>query len=93
MPYKLVQTDFTSLLKAPVGVVVEATRAIPRDLASLAQEAGAVPDVKTVSTFEHLGAPSGCPTWPWARRPCRRRAADGESSPVVARPGPVTVVG
>jgi uncharacterized membrane protein YdfJ with MMPL/SSD domain len=55
MAYELVQTKFPAFSEAPVGLVVTATQATPRDLASVAIEAAAVPGVKAVSTFEHLG--------------------------------------
>ncbi len=53
--YELVQTKFPGISEAPAGLVVNAPQATQGDLASVATEASAVPGVKAVSTFEHLG--------------------------------------
>ena len=53
--YELVQNKFTAFSEAPAGLVVDEVGATPTDLASLATKAAAVPGVKAVSTFEHLG--------------------------------------
>jgi hypothetical protein len=58
--------------EAPAGVVVDAAQATPAELASTRPRRLHVPGVKAVSTFEHLGARCGSPTWPCPQHPCRR---------------------
>jgi RND superfamily putative drug exporter len=53
--YGLIQSKFTAFSEAPASLVVDEVGATPADLASLATRAAAVPGVKAVSTFEHLG--------------------------------------
>ena len=53
--YELVQSKFAAFSEAPAGLVVDAARATPSELASVAAEATRVPGVKAVSTFQHLG--------------------------------------
>ena len=92
--YKLVQSSFTAFSEAPAGIVVDTAHATPRDLASLATEAAAVPGIKAVSTFEHLGgslwesnvALASAPLSPAAQRTVNALQS-------LHGPGPVTVVG
>jgi uncharacterized membrane protein YdfJ with MMPL/SSD domain len=53
--YQLVQSKFAAFSEAPAGLVVDAARATPSELKSVAAEATQVPGVKAVSTFQHLG--------------------------------------
>jgi uncharacterized membrane protein YdfJ with MMPL/SSD domain len=53
--YRLVQTRFADFSAAPAGLVVEAADATPARLASYGAAAAAVPGVKAVSRFEHVG--------------------------------------
>jgi uncharacterized membrane protein YdfJ with MMPL/SSD domain len=53
--YSLVQSKFTAFSEAPASLVVDAAHPTARDLSSLTAKAAAVPGVKAVSTFEHLG--------------------------------------
>jgi putative drug exporter of the RND superfamily len=53
--YALVQTKFAAFSEAPASLVVDATHETKQSLASLAKEAAAVPGVKAVSSFQHLG--------------------------------------
>jgi uncharacterized membrane protein YdfJ with MMPL/SSD domain len=53
--YALVQRKFTAFSEAPATIVVDQDGTTPDDLASLATKAAAVPGVKAVSTFAHLG--------------------------------------
>ena len=53
--YELVQHKFTAFSEAPASLVVDATHATSQSLATLATAAAAVPGVKAVSTFQHLG--------------------------------------
>jgi RND superfamily putative drug exporter len=53
--YDLVQTRFTAFSEAPASLVVDAAQATPAELASVATAAAAVPGVKAVSSFVHLG--------------------------------------
>jgi RND superfamily putative drug exporter len=92
--YELVQTKFTAFSEAPASLVVNAAGATPKELGSVANEAAAVPGVKAVSKFEHLGgslwesnaALSSAPLSPAAQR-----TVDELQS--LHGPGQVTVVG
>jgi RND superfamily putative drug exporter len=53
--YELVQSKFTAFSEAPAGLLIGAAHPTASDLSSLADRAAAVPGVKAVSTFEHLG--------------------------------------
>ncbi|MGD0690954.1 MAG: MMPL family transporter [Acidimicrobiales bacterium] len=53
--YELVQHKFTAFSEAPASLVVDASHATSQSLATLAAAAAAVPGVKAVSTFQHLG--------------------------------------
>jgi RND superfamily putative drug exporter len=53
--YELVQSKFTAFSEAPASLVVDAAHPTARDLSSLTAQAAAVPGVKAVSAFEHLG--------------------------------------
>ena len=53
--YELVQHKFTAFSEAPASLVVDASHATSQSLATLATAAAAVPGVKAVSTFQHLG--------------------------------------
>jgi uncharacterized membrane protein YdfJ with MMPL/SSD domain len=53
--YELIQSKFTAFSEAPASIVVDKPGTTPADLASLATKAAAIPGVKAVSTFEHLG--------------------------------------
>jgi RND superfamily putative drug exporter len=92
--YELVQSKFTAFSEAPANLVVDAAHPTARDLASLTAKAAAVPGVKAVSTFEHLGgslwesnvALSSAPLSPAAQRTVN----DLQS---LHGPGQLTVVG
>jgi uncharacterized membrane protein YdfJ with MMPL/SSD domain len=94
MAYKLVQTNFTAFSEAPASIIVDAAHTTPKELTSVVTEAAAVPGVKAVSTFEHLGdslwesnvALSSAPLSPAAQKTLNDlRLLQG--------PGRVTVVG
>ncbi|MGB8195609.1 MAG: MMPL family transporter, partial [Acidimicrobiales bacterium] len=53
--YSLVQGKFASFSEAPASLVVDATHETKQALESLATDAAAVPGVKAVSSFQHLG--------------------------------------
>jgi uncharacterized membrane protein YdfJ with MMPL/SSD domain len=53
--YELVQSKFTDFSEAPASIVVDAPHATPGDFAPVAAAAAAVPGVKAVSSFQHLG--------------------------------------
>ena len=53
--YELVQSKFAAFSEAPASLVVDAAHPTARDLTSLSAKTAAVPGVKAVSTFEHLG--------------------------------------
>jgi uncharacterized membrane protein YdfJ with MMPL/SSD domain len=53
--YALVQSKFATFSEAPASLVVNVSHATKQSLASLASEAAAVPGVKAVSQFQHLG--------------------------------------
>ena len=53
--YGLVQSKFAAFSEAPAGLVVDAARATPSELQSVAADATRVPGVKAVSAFQHLG--------------------------------------
>jgi uncharacterized membrane protein YdfJ with MMPL/SSD domain len=92
--YRLVQSNFVAFSEAPASIVVDAAHATPRELASMANQAAAVPGVKAVSTFEHLGgslwesnvALSSAPVSPTAQRTVNALQS-------LHGPGQVTVVG
>ena len=92
--YELVQTKFPAFSEAPASLVVNAPRPRPRELASVATQAAAVPGVKAVSTFEHLGgslwesnvALSSAPLSPTAQRTVNALQS-------LHGPGQITVVG
>ena len=53
--YALVQTNFTAFSEAPASLVVDAAGVTANELAPFAAKAAAVPGVKAVSAFQHLG--------------------------------------
>jgi uncharacterized membrane protein YdfJ with MMPL/SSD domain len=53
--YELVQSKFTDFSEAPASMIVDSAQATPGELGSVAAAAAAIPGVKSVSTFEHLG--------------------------------------
>jgi RND superfamily putative drug exporter len=53
--YELIQSKFNAFSEAPASIVVNAAQTTPGELAFLASSAAAVPGVKAVSTFEHVG--------------------------------------
>jgi uncharacterized membrane protein YdfJ with MMPL/SSD domain len=55
MAYQLVQTKFSDFSEAPAGVVVDAAGMTPSQLATYGATVAAVPGVKAVPKFEHLG--------------------------------------
>jgi RND superfamily putative drug exporter len=55
--FELAQAKFTAFSEAPVGLVVDASAVSPERLAGYAAAAAAVPGVKAVSAFAHLGGP------------------------------------
>jgi uncharacterized membrane protein YdfJ with MMPL/SSD domain len=92
--YALVQTKFPAFSEAPASLVVNAAQATPRDLVPVATQAAAVPGVKAVSTFKHLGgslwesnvALSSAPLSPTAQRTVNALQS-------LHGPGQITVVG
>ena len=54
--YQLVQTKFGAFSEAPASLVVNDTHVTPASLASYGAAVAAVPGVKAVSSFQHLGA-------------------------------------
>jgi uncharacterized membrane protein YdfJ with MMPL/SSD domain len=92
--YRLIQTKFAAFSEAPAGLVVDASRATPAQLATYAAAAASVPGVKAVSTFQHLGgalwessvALTEAPLSPTAQRTV-------EALQVLPGPGHETVVG
>src|ERR1700689_3956782 len=92
--YELVQSKFTAFSEAPASLIVDAAPPTARDLTSLTAKTAAVPGVKAVSTFEHLGgslweanvALSSTPLSPAAQRTVN----DLQS---LHGPGQLTVVG
>src|ERR1700677_3761959 len=53
--YELVQSKFAAFSEAPASLVVDIAHPTVSGLSSLTAKAAAVPGVKAVSTFEHLG--------------------------------------
>jgi uncharacterized membrane protein YdfJ with MMPL/SSD domain len=92
--YALVQTDFTAFSEAPASLVVDAAGVTPEELASFAAKAAAVPGVKAVAAFTHLGGSlwesnavlSSAPLSPAAQRTVTALQS-------LHGPGQVTVVG
>jgi RND superfamily putative drug exporter len=92
--YALVQNKFPSFSEAPATLVVNAAHAAPGALASLEAAADAVPGVKAVSKFEHIGgslwesnvALSSTPLSPAAQQTAKSLQA-------LASPGRLTVIG
>jgi uncharacterized membrane protein YdfJ with MMPL/SSD domain len=92
--YGLVQTKFTAFSEAPASLVVDAAHPSASDLSSLTAQAAAVPGVKAVSTFGHLGgslwesnvALSSAPLSPAAQRTLNELQS-------LHSPGQLTVVG
>jgi RND superfamily putative drug exporter len=74
--YQLIQTKFAAFSEAPASLVVDAAGVTPQRLATYGASVAAVPGVKAVSTFEHLGgslwessvALSSAPLSPTAQR-------------------------
>lgn len=74
--YQLVQSNFPAFSEAPAGLVVDVATVTSQRLATYAAAAGAVPGVKAVSAFQHLGGPlwesdvelSSAPLSPTAQR-------------------------
>jgi uncharacterized membrane protein YdfJ with MMPL/SSD domain len=92
--YQLVQTKFTDFSEAPAGIVVNANGVSSGRLAAFATSAKAVPGVKAVSAFEHVGgslwisnvAMTTAPLSPTAQRTVKALQA-------LPGPGQRTVVG
>jgi putative drug exporter of the RND superfamily len=92
--YGLVQAKFAAFSEAPASLVVDATAVTPPRLAAYASAAAAVPGVKGVSTFQHLGgslwesnvALSSAPLSPAAQRSV-------EALQAIQGPGRDTVIG
>ena len=92
--FALVQNKFPSFSEAPATLVVNAAHAAPGALASLQAAADAVPGVKAVSKFEHIGgslwesnvALSSTPLSPAAQQTAKSLQA-------LASPGRLTVIG
>ena len=92
--FALVQNKFPSFSEAPATLVVNAAHAAPGALASLEAAARAVPGVKAVSKFEHIGgslwesnvALSSTPLSPAAQQTAKSLQA-------LASPGRLTVIG
>jgi RND superfamily putative drug exporter len=92
--YTLVQAKFADFSEAPAGLVVDAPHVTSADLARYAAAAAAVPGVKAVSGFAHVGgslwesnvALASAPLSPTAQRTVQAlQALDG--------PGQTTVIG
>jgi uncharacterized membrane protein YdfJ with MMPL/SSD domain len=92
--YRMVQTKFAGFSEAPAGLVVEGSQATPQRLASYGAAVAAVPGVKAVSSFQHLGgslweadvALTAAPLSPAAQRTV-------EALQSLQAPGQVTVIG
>jgi uncharacterized membrane protein YdfJ with MMPL/SSD domain len=92
--YELVQSKFTAFSEAPASLVVDAAHPTARDMSSLAGKAAAVPGVKAVSTFQHLGGSLWESNLALSSRPlspaAQRTVNDLQS---MHGPGQLTVVG
>jgi uncharacterized membrane protein YdfJ with MMPL/SSD domain len=55
--YNLVQTNFSAFSEAPAGILVDSGHVTPARLASYGAAVAAVPGVKAISSFHHLGGP------------------------------------
>ncbi len=55
MAYQLIQTKFAAFSEAPASLVVDSDQITPRLLANYVASVAAVPGVKEVSPFDHLG--------------------------------------
>ena len=94
MAYQLTQTKFSAFSEAPASLVVDSSQVTPLRLATYEASVAAVPGVKAVSTFEHLGgsvwessvALSSAPLSPTAQRTV-------EAIQSLHGPGQVTVIG
>jgi uncharacterized membrane protein YdfJ with MMPL/SSD domain len=92
--YKLVQTNFSAFSEAPAGLLVDSGHVTAARLASYGAAVAAVPGVKAVSSFEHLGGPlwesdvalTSAPLSPAAQQTVRALQS-------LQGPGQVTVVG
>jgi uncharacterized membrane protein YdfJ with MMPL/SSD domain len=92
--YELVQTKFAAFSEAPASVVVNAPGATLKELTTFANELAAVPGVKAVPSFHHLGgslwesnaALSSAPLSVAAQQTVTRLQS-------LHGPGPTTVVG
>ncbi|HUC37542.1 MAG TPA: MMPL family transporter, partial [Acidimicrobiales bacterium] len=92
--YQLTQANFSALSEAPASLVVDSTQVTPQRLAAYGAAVAAVPGVKAVSTFEHLGgslwesnvALAAAPLSPTAQRTV-------EALQGIPGPGHVTVIG
>jgi RND superfamily putative drug exporter len=92
--YTLVQTRFANFSEAPAGLVVNAADMTPARLTSYATAAAAIPGVKAVGTFEHVGgslwessvALGSAPLSPTAQRTVKALQA-------LPGPGQITVIG
>jgi RND superfamily putative drug exporter len=92
--YELVQSKFTAFSEAPASLVVDAAHPTASDLSSLSAKAAAVPGVKAVSTFEHLGGSLWESNVALSSRPlspAAQRTVNGLQS--LHSPGQLTVVG
>jgi RND superfamily putative drug exporter len=92
--YSLVQSKFTAFSEAPASLVVDAAHPTASDLSSLTAKAAAVPGVKAVSTFEHLGGSLWESNVALSSRPlspAAQRTVNGLQS--LHSPGQLTVVG
>jgi RND superfamily putative drug exporter len=92
--YQLTQTKFAAFSEAPADVVVDASQVSSTRLATYGASVAAVPGVKAVSSFQHLGGPlweadvalTAAPLSPAAQRTV-------EAVQSLHGPGQVTVVG
>jgi len=92
--YQLTQANFSALSEAPASLVVESAQVTPQRLATYGAAVAAVPGVKAVSTFKHLGgslwesnvALATAPLSPTAQRTV-------EALQGIPGPGHVTVIG
>ena len=92
--YQLVQTRFANFSEAPADLVVDSTDVTAASLARYSNEAAAVPGVKAVSAFQHVGgtlwesevALGSAPLSPAAQRTVKELQE-------IAGPGKATVIG
>jgi uncharacterized membrane protein YdfJ with MMPL/SSD domain len=92
--YELVESKFGHFSEAPATMVVDAAQATPGELGSVGAAAAAVPGVKAVSAFEHLGGPLWESTVDLSSAPLSPAAQQSVNDlQALHGPGQLTVVG